>query len=127
MKRKVRKGAHRPESLSKFLADFPEVWGVYVGHGCVDGTNPLEWRDVDAHAHVIAGDEWRGWICIADQRKVITENRNPTHLFLHEIAHIVCCSASHGEHWRDTLIEFGASREAAKYFKKKPRGTKPLN
>jgi hypothetical protein len=92
---KVRTGPHRPTELSPTLASFPDLWGIYVGDGCVTGGSPLEWREVDAHAHNSTEDEWFGWVCIADPYSVITANRNPTALLKHEIAHLLCKNDGH--------------------------------
>jgi hypothetical protein len=116
---KISQGPHRPEEVCPVLAQYPVVWGLYVSDGCISAEDPLEWRDVDAHAHVEADDEWRGWICIADGRSVITEKGNPTHLLWHEVAHLVCGDISHGAKWKKVMRDFGASREAVKYNRKK--------
>lgn len=99
------------------LRYFPDVWGVYVGDGCVSRLDPLEWREVDAHAHVARNDPWRGWICIADPRRVITVRKNPTHLLLHEVAHIIRGNHYHDNAWKAVVSDLGASREAASYVR----------
>ena len=114
-KYKVRTGPHRPTDLSSAFAAFPDVWGIYVGDGCVTGESPLEWREVDAHAHNNSNDEWFGWICVADPLAVITEKGNLTALIKHEIAHILCRNTLHSKAWKITVINLGAPREAQKY------------
>ena len=115
MKRfKVKNGPHRISKLVKnYNEDYDCVWGVYVGEGCVTGEDPLEWRNEDAHAHIRG--PWSGWICIADPYDVVTVNKNPTHLLLHEIAHLLCKSASHGKVWKETVSALGATKEATRY------------
>ena len=110
---KLRSGPHRPTDLG---LTHPDLWGVYVGDGCVTGQAPLEWLTVAAHAHV-GSDEWAGWICIADN--VLTPKGNPTHLLLHEIAHVIRGNTSHDAKWRRILTDLGAKREASRY--EKPR------
>ena len=115
--RKVPQGPHRPDTLYN-IKEFPElneIWGIYVGDGCVTGQDPLEWLEVDAHAHVL--DEWNGWICIANPAKVVTPNGNPTQLVLHELAHILCKKPGHGKKWYDTICRLGAKHEGKKYYK----------
>ena len=112
---KVEPGPHRPSALG---ITEPKLWGVYVGEGCVTGEDPLEWLSVEAHAHV-GDDPWRGWICVADRRRVITQRGNPTHLLLHEVAHIICNTTKHDRRWRDEVTRLGARREAKRYERKK--------
>lgn len=117
---KVAPGPYRPTTLYN-IKDFPElneIWGIYVGDGCVTGQDPLEWLEVDAHAHVL--DEWNGWICIASPLKVVTVNGNPTQLVLHELAHILCKRPGHGRKWYDTICRLGAKNEGKKYYKPRP-------
>jgi len=114
-KRKVRTGPHRPTELSSAFAPYSGVWGVYVGDGCVSGGSPLEWRAVEAHAHNRKSDEWFGWICVADQWAVVTENGNLTVTMKHEIAHILCPDSLHGARWRAAVTALGAPQEAKKY------------
>jgi hypothetical protein len=95
------------------LAEYPEVWGIYVGAGCVTGDSPLDWRTIEAHAHVL--DEWTGWICIANRRSVVTANGRATHLLLHEVGHVLVGDTSHGKRWRDMVTGLGAAKEAKRY------------
>ena len=118
---KVRTGPHKPYNLSPDLAAFPDVWGVFVGDGCVTGAEPLEWLKIHAHAHDDIKDEWFGWICIADARNVITAKGHPTAILLHEIAHIICRGAGHNKKWQTVVTALGAPKEAQKY-ERKPNG-----
>jgi len=113
----VRTGPHRLATLVPSLAECTDVWGVYVGAGCVSGEYPLEWRHADGHAHVARSDEWRGWICIPDTGQVLTPKKNPTHLLLHEVAHVIVGSDRHDQAWKDVVSDLGASREAAMYVR----------
>ena len=112
-------GPHKPSHLYH-LYEIPElykVWGIYAGDGCVTGQDPLEWLDIHAHSHIDNDDMWKGWICIADTSKIVTPNENPTHLVLHELAHIICESSGHGKAWYDTVCRLGAKSEGKKYYK----------
>lgn len=117
-KRKIRQGPHRPVDISPAFAPFVDLWGIYVGDGCVTGSSPLEWRDVDAHAHNSTDDEWFGWVCVADPYDVVTEKGNITALMKHEIAHILCRNALHSKRWKAIVTCLGAPGEAAKYDRK---------
>jgi hypothetical protein len=97
------------------LANYPDLWGIYIGDGCVTGDSPLQWRDVDAHAHNNHDDEWFGWICIANASDVVTEANNPTVTLKHEIAHMLCPNQGHTKAWRKTLTDLGAAKEASRY------------
>jgi len=44
-----------------------------------------------AHAHCQTHNKWRGWICflsLTPERRAISKNGKPSHLFWHEVAHI---------------------------------------
>jgi hypothetical protein len=114
--RRLAAGPHRPASLG--LGSHQRLWGVYVGDGCVTGADPLEWLAIKAHAHV-ADDPWAGWICIADRDQVLTGTGRPTHLLIHELAHISTNTTKHDRRWRDEATRMGARREAAKYERNK--------
>lgn len=120
-KRKLRNGPHRPSSVSPLFTAYPDVWGIYVGDGCVTGESPLEWREVDAHAHNSTDDDWFGWICVADPAAVITDKGNLTAIIKHEIAHILCPNALHTKGWQRVVTLLGAPQEAKKYGRK-PNG-----
>ena len=112
---KVKLGPHRPTSLSHALAPYSDIWGVYVGDGCVTGTEPLEWLKIHAHAHNDTEDEWFGWICIADPYNVITAKGNPTAILLHEVAHVLCRDPGHSQKWCAVVSAIGAPGQAQKY------------
>ena len=116
---RVKNGPHRPLALSPALSMYPDLWGIYVGDGCVTGETPLLWREIDAHAHNTIEDEWFGWVCVADPYNVITASGQPTVLLKHEIAHILCKNSGHDKKWRLVLTNMGAESEAKKYEKKK--------
>lgn len=107
---KLEPGPYRPQALG---VEHPSVWGIYVNDGCVSAEDPLEWRDVEAHAHVLAEDQWKGWICIAGP--VLTAKGKPSHLLLHEVAHLIRGTLGHDAKWRRIVSDLGASREAKKY------------
>ena len=111
----VRLGANNPRALG---LDYPEVWGVYVGMGCVSAESPLEWRGILAHAHNDPEDEWYGWLCFDKPSRVLTKTNKPTLVLLHEIAHLRCPNQHHTKKWRQTLTLMGGGREAAKYERK---------
>lgn len=117
-KPKVKIGANRPSHLG--ITD-PEVWGIYVGMGCVSADSPLEWRGILAHAHNDPDDEWYGWICIDRASRVLTKTGKPTTILLHEIAHLKVPGEHHSKKWRNTLTLMGAGREASKYERKQPK------
>jgi len=111
---KIEPGPYRPGA---FGITHESVWGVYVNDGCVSAEDPLEWRDVEAHAHVHEDDQWRGWICIAGS--ILTASGNPSHLLLHEVAHCIRGGTSHDAKWRRIVTDLGAGREAKKYERKR--------
>ena len=116
---KLRPGPHKASDLfdMKKYPDFAIVWGIFVGDGCVIGSDPLDWRKIEAHAHSFPEDEWQGWICVADPRAVITSTGRPTHTLIHEVAHLVLQNSSHGKKWADTVVRLGATTEAKKFYK----------
>lgn len=116
---RVQIGPHKAEDLYdvKKLPELHKVWGIYAGDGCVTGQDPLEWLEIHAHSHIDNDDMWQGWICVADPGKVITSGGKPTQLILHELAHIIHESPSHGKKWYDTVCRLGATQEAKKYYK----------
>jgi len=111
----LRVGANRPTALG---LDYPEVWGIYVGMGCVSAESPLEWRGILAHAHNDPEDEWYGWLCFDKPGRVLTKTGRPTQVLLHEIAHLRCPGEHHTKRWRQTLTLMGGGREAGKYERK---------
>lgn len=116
---RVKIGPHKPGYLYdvKETPELYKIWGIYAGDGCITGQDPLEWLDIHAHSHFNNDDMWKGWICIANTAKVVTQNEKPTHLVLHELAHIICESSGHGKKWYDTVCRLGAMQEAKKYYK----------
>jgi len=114
-RRKVRTGPHRPEDLSNNLSVHSNLWGIYVGDGCVTGLAPLDWIGIHAHAHNRSDDEWFGWICIADPANVITSAGNPTAVLKHEIAHLYCPDENHSKNWKMVVTLLGAPKEAEIY------------
>jgi len=128
---KVRTGPHRPSSLfnygksSYFYEDV--IWGIYVGEGCVSGLDPLEWASIHAHAHYDKYDEWSGWVCIADPRKVITKGGRPTHLVLHEVGHLITGTRHHGTQWARVVTSLGATSEVKKYYRVRDKPTILVN
>lgn len=115
---KLRSGPHKISELFD-LNRYPElgaIWGIYVGDGCVSGVDPLAWKRIDAHAHALEDDEWRGWICVAQPRDVRTPKGRPTQVLWHELAHILARNGAHGTKWRDILIGLGCKKEAEKYY-----------
>ena len=126
---KLRTGPHRVADLFDLNAH-PElhiIWGIYVGEGCVDGHDPLEWRKVEAHAHCMTDDEWYGWICIARPNHVKTPKGSPTHALLHELAHLMAKQTSHGKRWHDILVGLGCRIEANKFYKPRVKKEKFIN
>jgi hypothetical protein len=118
-KKKIAPGPHKPKNLFD-LDKYPElkiIWGIYVDDGCVSGVDPLEWRKIDAHAHTAKDDEWAGWICISDPKAVITPTGRPTHVLLHELAHLMVPNSAHNKKWYDTLVRLGGATEAKKFYK----------
>jgi hypothetical protein len=125
-RKKLAPGPHRVTDLFD-MKKYPEmgiIWGIFVDEGCVTGDDPLEWREVDAHAHSLKDDEWNGWICIADPRLVVTPTGRPTHTMIHEVAHLILQNTSHGKKWSDTVVRLGGAKEAKKFYK--PREKKEL-
>jgi len=111
-------GANRPTNLGLIGHDYPEVWGIYVGMGCVSAESPLEWRGIWAHAHNDVEDEWYGWLCFDKPSRVLTKTGRPTQVLLHEIAHLRVPGQHHTKKWRQTLTLMGGRREAEKYERK---------
>jgi len=125
-KRKLRKGPHKAQDLFD-MVEYPElskVWGIYVGEGCVTGNDPLDWKIIEAHAHALQDDEWKGWICIADPGAVITATGRPSHTLIHEVAHLILQNASHNKKWHDTVVGLGATVEAKKYYRSRVKKEK---
>jgi len=121
---KLRPGPHRVSELFD-MNKYPSlniIWGIYVGEGCVIGDDPLIWKRIDAHAHSLKDDEWRGWVCIADHKAVITATGRPSHTLIHELAHLELQNTAHNKKWADCVIRLGARAEANKYYK--PRAKK---
>lgn len=117
-------GANNPKQLGNMHLDYPQVWGIYVGMGCVSAESPLEWRGIWAHAHNDPEDEWYGWLCFDKPSRVFTKSGRPTQVLLHEIAHLRCPGQHHTKKWRQTLTMMGGAKEAAKY-ERKPNEKKP--
>ena len=101
--------------LSNELSVHHNLWGIFVGDGCVTGQSPLEWVGIYAHSHNNLNDEWFGWICIADPSNVITATGNPTAILKHEIAHLYCPNEHHSKKWKATVTLLGAPEQAKKY------------
>lgn len=115
----LRPGPHKISALFD-LNKYPElgaIWGIYIGDGCISGRDPLEWQRIDAHAHALEDDEWRGWICVARAVDVITPKGRPSTILWHELAHILAKNGAHGIKWYNILIGLGCKAEAEKFFK----------
>jgi len=111
---RIKPGPHRPSVFK--LDEWPVVWGVYVGDGCVSAADPLEWANIHAHAHNKTDDPWFGWICIADDRKAFTKLGRPSLLMKHEVAHLLVPNAMHNAKWKKVLTGMGGTSEVKKYL-----------
>ena len=108
-------GPHHPSRFGPMFDTY--CWGVYVG-SCIDGEDAYRLVELDGHAHNDEGDPWYGWICIIHPNMVLTANGDPSHLLLHELAHLMPGGKGHGRRWRDHLVSLGARSEARKYDRK---------
>lgn len=111
----IRTGPHRPE---KFGFDPSVCWGVFVGD-CVADDPAHTLSEVDGHAHTYPRDQWRGWICIIDPKRVLTRGGRPSLLLRHELAHLLQPGQGHNARWKDQMAELGARAEAKRYERRK--------
>jgi len=101
------------------LEEWPIVWGVYLGQGCITGNDPLDWKELRAHAHNDKDEEWFGWICLADIKDAFTKLGNPSMVIKHEIAHLLAPNQGHTKKWKEILTAMGGASEVRKYDSKK--------
>jgi hypothetical protein len=103
----------RPYHADELGIDDPDnvIWGIYSG-ACVDERGAWGiWQDADAHAHSLSKNEWYGWICIHDPKKVLTRAGSASDLVLHEYAHLLVPDAGHTTRWKQEVTRIGGGRE----------------
>jgi hypothetical protein len=105
-------------------AGWDETVGIFTG-GCVERGDGSSFR-AKAHAHTGREDQFRGWVCVRAARRVfMADGVRPSHLLLHERAHLIAAargSRGHDDIWRAVMRELGARVEAR--YRKKPRGAR---
>lgn len=101
----------RPGSLG---LDHRVCKGVAVG-GCVAtgaAYRRFASRSIDGHAHNDQQDEFFGWICLADERRLFTRSGALTRVLWHEYAHLLVPNARHGRRWKEAVTALGWPSEA---------------
>lgn len=103
--------------LIGLFKDFPNV-PVFIG-GCIDRGRGSSFRR-KAHAH-ISGCTNAGFICVRSIKRVfMRDGIRPSHLMIHELAHIVS-NQGHTDKWRKTVHKLGGHLNYWEKKKKKAR------
>jgi len=106
----------RPYHADELGLDDPDhvIWGIYSG-ACVDERGAWGiWQDADAHAHNTSKNEWFGWICVLNPKKVLTKSGVASNVVLHEYAHLLAPDSGHTVRWKQEVTRLGAGSEIAR-------------